>query len=352
MSRRTVASLLGMGLLLALGAALALIPVPYVTMSPGPTVDVLGESDGQPIVQVDGHRTYPTDGTLDIVTVLVTNPDARMNLVRALTGWIDPDVAVLPFDSVYPPGTTAEEEAAQDSAQMVNSQDTAIAAALTELGYDLSTYAEVTGVSASGPSGGELKPRDRFVLIDGKRIKSVEELFEVMQGVEPGDTVRGVVRRDGERTRFSVKTVPSPDDPDQALLGILVGTGYAFPFDVSVDIDDTIGGPSAGLVFAVSVYDTLTPGPLLQGGAVAGTGTITADGRVGPIGGIQQKIVAARDAGASLFLVPPANCDEAMKAPVAPDDIRLVRADTLHSAIDALDAYAEDPSADLPRCPR
>ena len=351
MSRRTVASLLGMVLVVVLGLAMAFVPVPYVTWSPGPTVDVLGKSDGKQIVQVEGHRTYPTKGSLDLVTVLVTNPDARMNLYAVVKGWLEPTTAVLPRDAVYPPGTTAEDEEAQDSAQMVNSQDTAVAAALSQMDYDLDTFAEVTGVNAAGPSKRQLEARDRFVSIGGRKITDPRQVFSAMKDVEPGSEVRGVVLRQGKRTPFSVTTIASPDDPEQALLGILVGTGYDFPFDVRVGISDNIGGPSAGLIFALSVYDTLTPGPLLKGGTVAGTGTIAADGSVGPIGGIQQKIVAARDSGASLFFVPPDNCADALGAPVDTDDIRLVRADTFKSALTSLETYADDPSADLPRCP-
>jgi PDZ domain-containing protein len=172
-----------------------------------------------------------------------------------------------------------------------------------------------------------------------------------MEGVEPGTRVSGAVRRGGERQRFTVTTEPAADDPDRAVLGILVGTGYRFPFDVRVGLGDDIGGPSAGLVFALSIYDVLTPGPLTDGHVIAGTGTITADGRVGRIGWIRQKVSGAQDAGARLFLVPPDNCAAAVLAPVDPERLRLVRADTLRSAIDSLELYAEDPSADLPRCP-
>jgi PDZ domain-containing protein len=350
MSRRTVASLLAMGLVVVLGVALAFTSVPYVTMSPGPTLDVLGKSDGKPIVEVEGHRTYPTKGALDLVTVLVTNPSAKLNLYSALKGWIDPTTAVLPHDAVYQPGTSVDEEQAQDAAQMVNSQDTAVAAALTQLGYKLDTFAEVTGVNAAGPSKGELEPRDTIVSIGDRKIDDVDQVFAAMRGIKPGTTVRGVVMRKGERTPFSVKTIADPQDPQRAILGVLVGTGYVFPFDVRVNISDNIGGPSAGLVFALSIYDTLTPGPLLRGGTVAGTGTIAADGSVGPIGGIQQKIVAAHDSGAKLFLVPPDNCAEALRAPVDSQDIRLVRADTFTSALKSLETYTADPSADLPRC--
>src|SRR5689334_17025885 len=226
MSRRTLASLLGMGLVVVLGVVMAFVPVPYVTMSPGPTLDVLGKSQGKPIVEVEGHRTYPTKGALDLVTVLVTNPSARMNLYSALQGWIDPTTAVLPRDAVYQPGTSVDEEHAQDAAQMVDSQDTAVAAALTQLGYQLNTFAEVTGVNAGGPSKGELEPRDKIASIGGRKIDDVTQIFAALRGVRPGTVVRGVVERKGKRTPFSVKTVADPQDSQRAILGILVGTGY------------------------------------------------------------------------------------------------------------------------------
>lgn len=348
MSRRTVASLLAVAVLVGLVGLASRLPVPYVTVSPGPTIDVLGKTDGEPIVQVSGRRTYPTSGELRLTTVSVTSPDSRVSLGAALGGWLQPDVDVLPFESMYPSDRTAEQERAESAAQMVSSQDAAIAAALTELGYRLRTYAEVTGVTSGGPSEGKLEPRDRVLRADGHRVRAVEDLLAVVDETTPGDRIDLRVRRDGRPLRVTITTVAAQDDPDQALIGVLVGTGYAFPFDVTIALDDSIGGPSAGLVFSLSVYDTLTPGSLVDA-TVAGTGTISPDGVVGPIGGIHQKIAAARDVGASLFLVPPGNCEGAVDAAVG--GVRLVRADTLHAAVEALESYAENPDATLPRCP-
>lgn len=354
MSRRTAAGLVAFVLLVVLAITAARLDVPYVTMSPGPTVNVLGDKGGdgnRPIVEVTGHKTYPTEGQLRLTTVSVTNPGYRLSLLEALSAWADREVAVLPYAAVYPPTSTAEEEKAESAAQMVSSQDTAIAAALTELGYDSTSYPEVVGVVPAGPSDGKLHPRDRIARIDGTRIDALQDVFDVLKKVPPGDAVRLRVERGEKRQTYDLTTRAADDDPNRAIIGVSVGTGYDFPFEVHVGIDDSIGGPSAGLMFALSVYDTLTPGALTGGKVIAGTGTIAADGTVGPIGGIDQKIVAAHDAGAKLFLVPPDNCDAAVKAPVDEDDIGLVRADSLHSALTSLKAYAADPSADLPRCP-
>ncbi len=351
MDRRSAATALAAVSLLALLAAGYLLGTPYVLMSPGPTVDVLGEVKGEPIVEVEGGRTYPTDGELRLTTVSVSSPGSRVTLFDAMAAWVDPDRSVLPRGSVYPEDRTPEDERAESRVQMVGSQDSAVAAALTELGYELDTYAEVLGTTPGGPAADQLEARDEIVSINGTPVRGVQQVFDLVDAMDPGDKARFVVLREGRRETATVTTEAAPDDPGQAVVGVFLGTGYHFPFDVTVNVSDNIGGPSAGLVFALSVYDVLTPGALTGGKDVAGTGTITPAGRVGPIGGIQQKIVAARDAGASLFLVPPANCAAALAAPVADGEIRLVRAGTLHSAVRTLTRYAADPDADLPACP-
>jgi Lon-like protease len=352
MSRRSIASLLALGLLVVLVLAAARMSVPYVTVSPGPTVNVLGEDRGKPIVRIDGKKTFPTgDGQLRLTTVSVTNPEVKLSLIEAMWSWLRTDEDVLPVESMYPKDSTAEQERAESAAQMVSSQDTAIAVALTELGYELPTYVEVTGVTPDGPSEGTLEARDRLTSIEGQPVEDTEDLLAVLDEVTPGDTVEVEVRRSGKDRVFDITTGAAPDDEDQAILGVLIGTGYEFPFDVHVAIDDSIGGPSAGLVFALSIYDTLTPGTLTGGDVISGTGTIAPDGTVGPIGGIREKIIGATRAGAELFFVPPDNCGTAMTTSVDEDDMRLVRADTLHDAVTALETYAQDPTAELPRCP-
>jgi PDZ domain-containing protein len=188
------------------------------------------------------------------------------------------------------------------------------------------------------------------VSINGTKITDVSQVSEALQSTGVGEPATFVVRRGGSTKTVTVTPTASPDDPKKAVVGVQIQPGYDFPFDVSVRLGDDIGGPSAGLIFSLGVYDTLTPGSLSGGSDIAGTGTITAKGRVGPIGGIQQKIVAAANAGAKIFLVPPANCDSALNADVTKDDITLVKAPTMHSAVTSLKSYARDPSAPLPAC--
>jgi PDZ domain-containing protein len=251
---------------------------------------------------------------------------------------------------IYPPEQSVADVQRESSVQMVGSQDTAIAVALQELGYRLPLLTEVLGVTQGAPADGKLKPRDVLLEVNGVTIKDVNQVSDAVQKSPPGKDATFVVRRDGKTRTITVMTEESPDEKGKSVVGVEIGTGYDFPFDVKVRIDQAIGGPSAGLIFATAVYDTLTPGALTGGHDVAGTGTIDAAGKVGPIGGIQQKIVAAADAGAEVFLVPPANCKAALGAKVDEDEIRLVKAPTLHSAVKSLETYAADDNAELPSC--
>ncbi|MEO5708615.1 MAG: PDZ domain-containing protein [Nocardioidaceae bacterium] len=350
MNRRSLASSLVFSLLVLLFATAAFLPVPYVTESPGPTVNVLGSSSGKPIITVRGHQTYKTEGDLRLTTVSVTNPTHRIGLGEALTAWFDGARAVYPRDVIYPPEQSAQDVETQSAVEMVSSQDLAIAAALHELGYTLPLRVEVVDVTKGAPADGKLQTRDRIVSVDGTKITDVKQVTTAIQAAGIGTAATIVVRRGGATKTVTLTPKASPDDARKAAVGVQIQPGYDFPFDVSVRLGEDIGGPSAGLIFSLGVYDTLTPGSLTGGTDIAGTGTISAKGRVGPIGGIQQKIVAAADAGAKIFLVPPANCDSALNADVTKDDITLVKAPTMHSAVTSLKSYAADPSAPLPAC--
>jgi PDZ domain-containing protein len=350
MSRRTSSSLVASALLAVLLYVAATMPVPYITMSPGPTVDVLAESRGEEIVQVEGAERYRTDGRLQLTTIRLTGPRQEVSIGEALTAWFDKSRAIYPREAFYAPDESEEDVETQSTVQMVSSQDTAIAVALTELGHDLDQVTEVLAVNEGSPAEGELRPRDQIVAVNGRRIRTAAQVARLVRSTEPGDAATFVVRRRGEEQKVRVVPEPSEDDPDVPLVGIIVGPSYDFPFEVSVNIDENIGGPSAGLIFALAVYDTLTPGSLTGGAAVAGTGTIDETGRVGPIGGIQQKIVAAADSGADLFLVPPGNCESALALGLDEEEMRLVKAPTMSSAVRSLEEYAEDPQVGLPRC--
>ncbi len=350
MSRRTLASIVACVLLVLLFGAAAFLPVPYVTMSPGPTINVLGEHNGHEIVEVSGHKTYPAGGQLRMVTVSVTSPGRQISLAEAMEAWFDPTRAVLPRDVIYPPKQSVQQVQQQGSVEMTSSQDTAVAAALKQLDYHFGKVTEVLAVTKGAPAQGELEVGDKILSVNGVQITGPRSVAKAVQKSGVGGSASFVVRRGGKTLTRKVTTKASESNPHDAVVGVVVGAGYSFPFHVSVDINKNIGGPSAGLMFSLAIYDTLTPGSLTGGAKVAGTGTITENGTVGPIGGIQQKIVAAADAGATMFFVPPGNCKEALGADVSNNEIELVKAGTMKSALHSLRAYAKNRHAQLPHC--
>ena len=345
MTQRNLAGLLAVPLLIGLWVVAVTKPLPYVTYEPGLTVDVLDEPDGQEIIQVTGHPTYRDDGELRMTTVFVTQPKADINLFELMGAWISRDDAVYPYRAVYAPEETRESNEVEGAIEMVSSQDAAIAVALTELEFDVNPAAEVFAVTEDAPADGVLEAGDVIVAVNGAPTTTTAQVGDAVRTTPQGEDVELTVLRDRDERDVTV----TPGERDGApFIGIDMLPGYRFPFDVSVDIDPNIGGPSAGLMFSLGIYDTLTPGSMTGGTTVAGTGTLDPEGKVGPIGGIQQKIAAARDTGAELFMVPPDNCDEAVDAPN--DDMQLVRADTMHDARVAIEAWVDDEDADLPSC--
>jgi Lon-like protease len=345
MTQRTWAALVAVPLFVALGLYMAVSPLPFVTYAPGLTINVLGDNDNQPIISVQGHRTFRDGGELRMTTVSVTQRDARLDLFTLMQSWFSRDDAVYPFAIQYGDTGTQEQDTQEGQAEMIRSQDSAVAAALRQLGYPVHAALEILTVTPNMPADGKLQPRDVVLRFDGKRVTAATELAKLIEAVPKGESVPITVERDGKPV--TVRVTPTTKDGHK-LIGVSLGIGYTFPFKVSVNISDAIGGPSAGLMFALSIYDTLTPGSLTSGGNVAGTGTIDGSGKVGEIGGIQQKIAGARGDGAQLFLVPPANCADALTSDHG--SMRLAKATTLKQAIAEVRAWGKNHDAPLPQC--
>lgn len=355
MSRRSWASVTAAVLLVALWLVVMVWPAPYVIYRPGPTVNLLekvGQKQGGGyVVRVsDGTRTYRDDGALRLLTVSPSGADQHISLAEALLAWVRPSQAVYEYDDIYQPDESADDVKQQNAVAMVGSQDSAIAAAERALGYTVPTSVQILGIERGGPGDGAFDVRDRVVSVDGTAVSTVQGAVKAVKAVKPGTTAAVVVVRDGKRLTVRVKTVPSADDRSESALKVTVGEGYEFPVKVSVNIPEAIGGPSAGMMFALSIYDTLTPGSLTKDSDIAGTGTIDARGDVGAIGGIQQKLSAAQAAGARLFLAPAANCDEVRGGPYDEDRMRVVKVSTFEQALGDVKAWTADHDARLPSC--
>jgi PDZ domain-containing protein len=345
MTQRTWAALLAVPLFVALGLYAAISPLPYVTYAPGLTVNVLGDNGSKPIISIQGHRTYRDSGALRMTTVSVTERNARLDLFTLMRTWFSRDDAVYPYEIQYPPGGSQAQDTQQGQDEMRSSQHLAEAAALTRLGIDIHPYIKVSDVTSGMPAEGKLQVGDIVRSVAGHPIGPATDVGKLLQAAPAGAPVPFVVKRAGHLVHLAI--TPTTSGGHQ-IVGVILQIGYRFPFKVSVDINKNIGGPSAGLMFALSIYDTLTPGSLTGGQEVAGTGTILADGTVGEIGGIQQKIAGARQDGAQLFLVPPANCADALGGDNG--SMRLAKAATLDDAISEVKAWVADHNAPLPSC--
>ncbi len=265
--------------------------------------------------------------------------------------WLDPDRAVYPYDTLYGKTDTQQSVRQQSAAQMASSQDNAIAAALDALKIPFVTKVGVAAVEKGGPADGKLEPGDQILAVNGEKVTGVSDVTDRIRPMPVGSEVVLTVKRKKDERLVRLTTTAAPDDPKASAVRVSIqAAGYDFPFEVDVKLDQNIGGPSAGLMFAMGIYDVLTPGSLTGGKAIAGTGEIDGEGNVSPIGGIQQKLVGAQGDGAKLFLVPADNCAEALGGHYDPDKMRLVKVSTLEEGIADVKAWVKDPDAELARC--
>ncbi|MGH3977766.1 MAG: YlbL family protein [Pseudonocardiaceae bacterium] len=330
MTRRTQTLLVSTGLAVVLGVLGGVATVPYVALGPGPTFDTLGRVEGKTVVDIEGERTYPTTGQLNMTTVSVVD---NVSLFAALGFWLSGRNALVPRDEVFPP-QLSETEVEQRNVQLFrDSESSAETAALRYLGYPGAVV--VHAVQQRAAAAGRLEPGDQIISVQGRPVTSAQRMIDALAGSRPGDRVEvGIRRGDGPGRTVAIVLGPG-QDTGRGYLGVRIADQPDVDFDIAISLAD-VGGPSAGMMFALSIVDKLTPDPLTGGRFVAGTGEIDAAGRVGPIGGITFKMVRASESGATVFLVPAGNCAEAVGR--APEGLRLVRVGTLRDAVDALDA--------------
>jgi PDZ domain-containing protein len=309
---------------------LAVVTVPFVSLGPGPTFDTLGEVDGKQVVAIQGATTHPTTGHLNMTTVSQRDD---LTLGEALTLWLSGQEQLVPRDLVYPPGKSREDVDKANNADFKQSEDSAAFAAFGFLKYPPAVT--VATVTDPGPSAGKLKSGDAIDAVNGTPMANVEQFTGYLKNTKPGQVVTIDYRRKNEPAGVAQITLGSNKDRDYGFMGVAVLDAPWAPFTVDFNLAN-VGGPSAGLMFSLAVVDKLTTGDLTGSKFIAGTGTISVDGNVGQIGGITHKMVAAHEAGATVFLVPAKNCYEAASG--NPSGLRLVKVETLGQAVDALHA--------------
>jgi len=296
--------------------------LPYDSLGPGSARAVNG------VVTVTGHPSYPPRGQLLYTTVSVRE---QVNPYEALAGWLDPDTDVIPEQEVRGDIPPDEFEKINIEA-MSDSKTTAQVLALRHLGFtDLSDGAEIVDVDPTLPAGPLLAEKDVIVGVDDRPVTSSADLVAAIQARQPGDVIRLRLDRAGKRVELDA-TLGKGDD-GRPLLGVRLTTRVKLPFEITIDSGQVVG-PSAGLAYALELVDLLTPGELTGGMAVAATGDLRPDGSVGPIGGVEQKTVTVRRAGAKVFLVPSANFEEAQDR--AGDDLQVFAVDSFDDALKVL----------------
>lgn len=346
-NRITIMAICGV-LAVVLGVAAVTIPVPYVVESPGPAINTIGELQGKPVITISGHESFPpASGTLDLTTVHLTGglPDSQVNFFDVLSSWLKPSDTVYPAELMYAPGSSQDVINSENSAAMTGSQENATAAAMNALGIDFKTSLGIAAIPADGAAAGILKPDDVLLTIDGKKITDLGVIQNALAEGK-GAPVELGVSRDGVAKTLSL--TPKLGTEGKYLLGVQIQNVFTFPFDVKITLSN-IGGPSAGMIFALGIMDSLTPGDLTGGKHFAGTGTIDPQGNVGAIGGIAQKMIGAHNAGADYFLAPAANCQDVVGH--VPEGLQVIKVGTLKEAYDAVTLIGSGKdSSGLPTC--
>jgi PDZ domain-containing protein len=357
-SRRYLNLVVGSLSLVMLVCLTLLIPVPYVVMSPSPAFNTLGDFDGREMITFPANvKTYQTTGALDFTTVLVSQPGAHVSLSEAIAAYFSDGSEVVRRRSIYPEGESAADSKAASQLLFKTAQDAAKVVALRALEYRVPTVPAVYTVEKGFPAYGKLRVGDLIRTADGRKNLTVSQFVQLVRAKKPGQSVTIQYERKGKAGAVKLATRRDPKPPHNARIGIspveMYEPGKAMKIDFHTG--SRIGGSSAGMMFALAIYDRLTPGQLTGGKHIAGTGTIAVDGSVGPIGGIRQKTIGAASAGATVFLVPAKNCADAMLDADRSGRVhgmKVVRVDTFKRAVDALDALAKDTEANVPECDR
>ncbi|QIM16802.1 PDZ domain-containing protein [Leucobacter insecticola] len=350
--RKRVRVLAATAVLACLTLLAAVIPSPYSIERPGPFVDTLGdatlEDETIPVIQISDLQTYPTTGELNLLTVsILGTPEHPLSWLSLVPALFDPSQRIAPRTEFFPEGVSEKERETANTAMMDTSQMQSAAAAFRELGEPVSIQLSVAGISEDGPAEGILEQGDVILTVGGQEIASFEQLRRVIVDAGADRPLAVTVLRGDEELSLTL-TPRVPDGGDSPMLGAAISSSYELPAEVKISLSQ-IGGPSAGMIFAIGIYDLLTPGPLLDGLTVSGTGTISEEGDVGAIGGLAQKMWAASRAESDLFLMPLENCAELPDQ--IPAGLTVAPVSTLNEAIKAIEtATSGGTPAGIERC--
>lgn len=347
-SPKALTALVATVVVLAVISILNLVTVDKVLYRPGPVFNTLGELNGQQIITIEGVETYETSGSLDFTTVSVDGgPGYDVTAMEFLLSKFDDAIASEDYEAVFDDSATQQQVKDQNVELMQVSQEGAAVVALRADGVEVPENIVVAQIIVGAPAEDAVQVDDVILSVGGFEVSTPDDVRDALQEYEPGTVVPVTVLRDDEEVAIDVPTGPDEEDPERTIIGVYLASTFEVPYDITIDAGN-VGGPSAGLMFSLALYDTITPGELTGGLEIAGTGTISSAGEVGPIGGIQQKLVGASDAGADYFLAPAANCDEVIGH--VPEGLSVAAVGTFDEAQTAVEAWAADSDADIATC--
>ena len=306
--------------------ALAVVPLPLVELSPGPALDVPSQIDF-------GGPVHPVKGKLLLTTVTLARPSALGALEALLTAHHE----LHPEQDVIPPGVNERDYLAAQKQVFEESLQVAAAVGLRAAGYPVTVSGggvEVAAVIKGSPADGKLQVGDVIQAVNGRPVQLASDLQAATETASAGQTVTLTVLRGNQQLQIQV-TLQRVSQIGRPGLGVALRTlapKITLPFPIKVRNQD-IGGPSAGLMMALSVYSLASSEDLTHGRVVAGTGTIDINGTVGPVGGVAEKVVGAEQQGATIFLVPTSEAADARKGA---SRARVVPVDTFDQALKAL----------------
>ena len=365
-SKKTRRAVITLAALTVALAALLAMPTGFLIYRPGPTVNVLGSQGETVVLEFTSKSDDPNlpvqremfqgDGELRMVTVSESGGpgNGKVHGAELLQALFEPGSSILRYSDVYDKGVSAEEIEEASAAQMTSSHSTAAIAAMDYLGVPMESELTIVGTVPESDADGKVQEGDVLVSIevpDGT-VHAVDRPsvpFAVVKTVDPGSEVLVTVLRDGKEVTFPITTSgPMKGETfEGSKMGIYLDVNTELPIDVTIHLE-SIGGPSAGLAFALGIIDELTEGGTTGGQSIAATGSLSFAGDVIPIGGVKQKMYGAVRDGSKWFLVPAENCDSVMGN--EPDGLRVVPVKTLSQAADALSAIASGSGEDLPVC--
>lgn len=350
-STRTITMVAAAAAVFIAMAVMLIRPVPYAMQSPGPTLNTLGEIEGHELISSD-QELYPTEGELRLTTVMTSGgPGFPIYAGQALRGWASGAVTVVPSESLFAPGITQDQISDQGQQMMISSQTNATVAALEQLGYTVPAELIIVGAGQGTDAAEHVAVDDEIIALtapDDQRweVPSYADLLAKLRTIPGGSTVELEVIRDGNTTVLPIVTMD--DGAGGSQLGIFLNPDFQYPIDISIFIEN-VGGPSAGLMFALGIIESLTEEDLTNGHIIAGTGTMALDGMVGPIGGVVQKMHGSARDGADYFLIPADNCAEAVGH--IPSGLREIPVETLDDAQQYITAIGAGQADSLPHCP-